>query len=211
MGILSATVGGLTSWLTLHQHVGYIVLFLGSYFETVVGPAFFIPGEIFFLAGSILGGAKILNIWIVIAVLYTGGILGDSTSYFIGKKMGASVFKEGRLILNPKNHERGEKFFQRHGYKSIFLARLLGPLSWITPFLSGTYRIPYGTFLSFEIPGVVVGIGEFILVGYFFGTNYKVILPLVERYILFVIAVIVLFFLGRWYFQKHKKEPIIEA
>ncbi len=196
MSFFSSTIGGLMSWLTLHQGLAYLVLFTGSYTETLIGASFFIPGEVFFLAGSILAGAHVLNIWLVALVIYPGAILGDTSSYWIGRYLGKRVFKEGRWVFSMVNYQKGEEFFKRHGNKSIFLARLLGPLSWITPFLAGAYAIPYPEFLKYNIPGILVGIGEFLIVGYFFGNQYQRILGLVQQYLLAVGVVALLLFIG---------------
>ena len=189
-------------WLTIHQELAYIILFLGSYSETLIGMSFFVPGEVFFLSGSILAGAGVLNIWLVMLAIYPGAMLGDSSSYWIGRGLGSKVFKEGRRIFSIANYQKGEAFFRRHGNKSIFLARLLGPLSWITPFLAGAYKIPYDEFVRYNIPGILVGIGEFLIIGYFFGNQYQNILSVVQRYILEFGVVALVLLIGARYFIK---------
>lgn len=191
-------------WLSVHTQLAYLILFLGSYFETLIGPGFFIPGEIFFLSGSILAGLGVLNIWVIIIILYAGGMLGDSSSYFIGFKTSDSFFKENNFLFSLKNYQRGENFFKKHGKKAIFLARLLGPLSWITPFLSGVFKIPYRDFLKYNIPGVLVGIGEFIVVGYFFGNQYSRILLILQKYTLAIVLFFVAIIFLIWYIRKIK-------
>ena len=179
-----------TTFLTAHTLLAYGVLFLGAYFETMVGIAFVLPGEAFFLPGALLAGAGILNIWVVAIALYLGGMLGDTSSFWIGKRSGRALFKEGNKIFTPKNYKRGERLFKRFGTKAVFYARLLGPLSWITPFLAGAYDIPYRKFLLYNIPGVIVGIGEFLVVGYFFGNRYKEILGFLQKYTALAVAAI---------------------
>lgn len=186
-------------WLTAHQQLAYLVLFAGAYFETLIGPSFFIPGEIIFIPGALLGGAGVLNIWLVIIICYAGGILGDSSSYLIGKKAGnwflSSVLKKERWLFNFKNYERGEAFFKNHGPKAIFLARIGGPFSWVTPFLAGIWQVPYQTFLKYNIPGITIGIGWFLVVGYFFGSQYQMILGFIKTsfwFVLLLLAIIIL-------------------
>lgn len=181
-------------WLTAHQHIAYAVLFFGSYFETVVGPGFFIYGELFFLPGSILAGTGVLNIWAVALATLSGGIFGDYTSYELGRKHGRYIFKTGNKYFSPENHKLGANFFNAHGPKALFFARLLGPLSWITPFLAGTYGIPRKTFFTYNIPGVFVGIGEFLIVGYFFGTNYQAVLAFIQQKMAGILALLFVFF-----------------
>ncbi len=187
LNIFNHTVNGLSLWLSANTMLAYAVLFFGSYFETLIGPGFFIYGEVFFLSGAILAGTGVLNIWFVSFWLIIGGFLGDTSSFFIGRKYGTRFFKEHNQVFNFTNYKRGENFFVEHGAKSIFFARLLGPLSWITPFLAGTYKMSYPKFIVFNIPGILVGIGEFLVVGYFFGKNYAKALDLVQKELFTVI------------------------
>lgn len=202
--LLSTTLAGMMTWLTAHQTIAYVVLFAGSYFETVVGPGFFIYGEFFFLPGAILAGARVLNIWLVAITTILGGILGDFTSYGLGQKYGLSLFKEGNRFFTPENHKKGALFFEKYGAKGIFFARLLGPLSWITPFLAGTYKIPRNTFFKYNIPAVIVGIGEFLVVGYFFGANYETALKFIQKDVAYVLG-IALIFIAIYYIIKRNK------
>ncbi len=189
-------IGGLTGFLAVHYYLAYLFLFLGSFFETLIGPGFFIYGEFIFLAGAILGGTGVLNIWLVALACITGGFLGDSASYFIGIKYGkgfvSHFLHKKNKYLTLKNYTKAKIFFQRHGKKSIFFARLLGPLSWITPFLAGTLHVKYKDFLKYNIPGVIVGIGEFMIVGYLFGFSYNLFLPKIEKYILYILIALII-------------------
>jgi membrane-associated protein len=202
--LFSTTLAGMMTWLTAHQTIAYIVLFAGSYFETVIGPGFFLYGELFFLPGAILAGTGVLNIWWVTLATIPAGILGDFTSYSIGRKYGLGFFKEGNKYFTPENHKKGEDFFAKYGAKGIFFARLLGPLSWITPFLAGTYKIPRRTFFKYNIPAVIVGIGEFLVAGYFFGANYESALKFIQKDIA-AILIIILLFITTYYIIKRNK------
>ncbi len=185
----------LIAFFDAHRGVAYLILFFGSYFETLIGPSFFLPGEIFFLSGAILAGAGHLNIWLVSFACIFGGVSGDSTSFWIGRAYGErivrAVFKKGRKYLNEKNYERAKRKFLEQGVKFAFFARLLGPLSWITPFIAGTLQAQYAQFLMYNVPGAIVGIGQFMVVGYLFGFSYGKILPLLGEYTLVSTALFV--------------------
>ncbi len=207
MGILLiGTLTQLVHWLSLHRDAAYGVLFLGAYFETLIGPCFFIPGEAVFLSGSILAGHGVLALKLVVPVLYAGALLGDSSSYLIGRVSKGSIFKEGRMILNPENYKKGHQVFLKYGPKAIFFARFLGPISWITPFLAGVYQVPYKTFIRYNIPGVILGVGQFILIGYFFGYKYEDVMWFVERYSVFVIVIALLIVTSRWYMKRRNEK-----
>jgi membrane-associated protein len=198
-------LGVFMAWLAIHMHLAYGVLFAGAYFEALVGPSFFIPGELFLLGGSILAGTGVLDIWLVLIALYSGAILGDSSSYFIGRKIGSSIFHERKKFLNIKNYKKIELMLEKYGTKAIFFARLIGPFSKVAPVLAGIFEIPFRTFLLYNIPGVIVGCGEFIVAGYFFGNRYELILWIVERYFLVLFIALGAFFLGRWYWKKRRR------
>ncbi len=198
------------NFLSHHQDIVYIILFLGSMFETIIGFSFFVYGEIFFLAGSIMAGSGILNIYNVALSLYLGAILGDNISYFIGRKYGKNIYYTLRKInflkkyINKKNYVKSAKFLQKKGAMSLFFARLLGPLSWIMPFIAGIYKIDYKKFLIFNTLGIIVGIGEFIVVGYFFGMHYKEILTLLQKYFWVIIIFIIIFFMFKKFIRIKK-------
>jgi len=179
-------------FLKTHIFLSYLVLFFGSYFETLIGVGFFVYGEIFFLSGAVVAGAGILNIWIVALSVVFGAALGDSSSFALGRKYGMSFFKEHHKFFNHTNYQKGQDFFNKYGTKAIFLARLLGPLSWVTPFLAGVYKIPYGQFLKYNIPGIIVGIGQFLIVGYFLGNGYQKFLSVTKNYFLAALFIILL-------------------
>ncbi len=191
-------------FLTTHTLLAYAVLFLGSYFETLIGVGFFIYGEIFFIPGALLAGAGVLNIWLVAVALIAGGVLGDSSSFVLGKKYGASIFKEHNKIFSLTNYQKGLDFFDKYGTKAIFFARLLGPVSWITPFLAGTYNVPYKKFIGYNILGVTVGIGQFLIVGYFFGANYETVLSIIKNDAI-VVGIVAVIVLGLYYVYQRNR------
>jgi membrane-associated protein len=169
-------------YLAQHRDSAYAVLFLGAFFETLIPFSLAILGEIFFLSGAILAGLGTLDLWAVTGVLYLGGILGDNASYWIGRRYGQGLFARlshlpriGRH-LHVENYRRGLEFFRRRGAFAVLAARFSGPLSWVMPALAGVFRLHYITFLRFNSLGVVLGIGQFILLGYFFGTHLESIL-----------------------------------
>lgn len=197
-------LGDFTAWLEAHETVAHLILFAGMYLESLVGTNFFLPGEIFLISGSALAGIGGLSLPLVIAALYGGAVLGDSSSYWIGRRAGPSVFKEERRILNPKNYARGEALFRKHGKKAIFFARLVGPMNLVTPFLAGIYRVPYGEFLKFNLPGIFLGVGQFVIIGYFFGTNFETALLILRRYFFVLFGLVVALLALRWYLKSGK-------
>jgi membrane-associated protein len=117
-----------------------------------------------------------------------------------------SVFREGNKIFSLVNYEKGKNFFDRFGSKSLLIARIAGPFSWITPFLAGVYDVPYKQFVLYNTPGVIIGIGQFLIIGYFFGSSYQLILDWMGKYgpiagVFIGIILVVLYF----FFRKRKE------
>jgi membrane-associated protein len=181
------SVAGALQLLAHHQTIAYPILFIGALVETLIPFSLIIYGEFFFLSGSILAAVGILDIWAVTAALYAGGILGDNCSYWLGRNYGVRIFdrfSNWPLLsrgLSQKVQKKGIAFFQDHGDLAVLLARLSGPFSWITPTLAGMYRQPYKRFVIFNALGVVMGIGEFLIIGYLLGNSLDSITTLLAH------------------------------
>jgi len=201
----------LINFIQNNLNLAYFILFLGSFFETIIPFCFFVYGEIFFLTGGILAGLGLLNIYIVSFVLIFGGILGDNFSYFLGKKYGNKFInyfenkKYFKKYINNKNILKGEKYIEKKGHYAIFLARISGPISWITPFLVGLLKYDFIKFLKYNTPGVIVGISQFIIIGYFFGNYLKIIFHYLDLFFYLIILIIFSIFLIFYFIKKYKK------
>ncbi|MET0067686.1 MAG: DedA family protein [Candidatus Thiodiazotropha sp.] len=178
----------LTERLAEYRNGAYAVLFLGAFFETLIPFSLAILGEVFFISGALLAGMGALNVWGVFGVMLLGGVLGDHASYWLGRRYGRGLFDQlarwplpGRMF-KPEGYRRGRAFFRRRGALAVFAARFSGPLSWVMPALAGVFRLDYRTFARFNALGVALGIGQFILVGYFFGVYMPQILDMLGRY-----------------------------
>ncbi len=116
-------------------------------------------------AGYLLSSGPIYG---VVSVLI-GGFIGDQLSYFIGRRYGVN----GRRWLGqriPKSRRaiaRSRLVLRKRGPLVVAIARLLGPVAWIMPFLAGSYALPWITFTTFSLIGLFIGVGQFVLAGFF--------------------------------------------
>ncbi len=212
-----ASLEHMTAVLAEQNQMAYGVLFLGAFFETLIPISMIVPGELFFFAGSLLAGMGALNVWAVLALLYSGGILGDNASYWLGRSCGSSLLERlacwpvlGRLI-NQDKYQRGVDFFKHRGAIAVFVARLSGPLSWVMPAMAGMFRLNYATFLSFNTLGIVIGIGQFIVVGYFFGEYLPLILEWIDHFGTAILAFIsALIAAGTWYWWRRRAQALLD-
>jgi membrane-associated protein len=184
--------------LSTNHTAVYPILFLGSFFETLIPFSLMIYGEIFFIAGAVLAGAGKLNIWAVAGVLYCGAILGDNSSYWLGRRYGINLFDVLskwpviRHFFKESYKEKGIQFFRKRGEAAVFFARLCGPFSWFVPALAGVFQQRYCRFIIFNTLGIIIGIGEFLVLGYLFGNHLDQIVVGLQRIGILPVAILVL-------------------
>lgn len=189
-------LGLLIDFISNHSHYAYIILFFGAICDTLFPISFLIYGEIFFLSGAILAGMGVLNIFILVPILYAGGIIGDNTSYYIGHKYGSRILnwihEKGWFsrIFKKESQATLTKMLEEKGEVSIIFARVWGPIARISPFIIGTLQYKYSKFFRYDLAGAIFWISIFISVGYFFGTNYENILQYIYNYIFLFLLII---------------------
>lgn len=148
----------------------YALLFAIIFAETgfVITP--FLPGDsLLFAAGTLAAGSG-LDIQWLLPLLVAASFSGDNTNYWIGYHVGPRVFRRAQSrLLNLEYLERAHAFYERHGGKTVLLARFLPILRTFAPFVAGIGRMPYVRFLAFSLSGAVAWIGLFTLAGYYFG------------------------------------------
>lgn len=167
----------------------YLILFLIIFCETgfVVTP--FLPGDsLLFVAGAVAAGGGI-DIHMLFAVLAVASFSGDNTNYWIGRYAGPRIFRrKGSLLFNPAHLELTNRFYERHGGKTVLIARFVPVVRTFAPFVAGMGRMAYNRFLSYALAGAILWIGSLSYAGYFFGN-----LPIVkENLSLVIIGIVVL-------------------
>ena len=147
----------------------YALLFLIIFVETglVVFP--FLPGDsLLFIAGA-FAGAGVLDIRVLIPLLVIAAVLGDHTNYWIGRRAGDRMLAWDNRLVRPQYVRSAQEFFDRHGKKSIFLARFVPIVRTFTPFLSGIGKMHYPEFAKWEFAGSLCWVLVFVGGGYLFG------------------------------------------
>lgn len=155
----------------------YAILFLIIFCETglVIFP--FLPGDsLLFVAGALAAGGG-MDIVTLCLVLLAAAVLGDNTNYWIGHKFGPQVFRwENSRFFNKAAFDKTHEFFERHGGKTIIIARFLPLVRTFAPFVAGVARMTYGRFVALDFLGGCIWIFSLCLGGYLFGN-----LPLVRN------------------------------
>lgn len=169
----------------------YWVLFAIIFCETGLVITPFLPGDsLLFAAGALaaLPGSPI-NVGFLWALLLVAGILGDGVNYHIGKFIGPKVFRaKDSFFLRQKHLHYAQNFYEKHGGKTIILARFVPIVRTFAPFVAGIGTMKYSRFLGFNIVGALAWVSLFLLSGFFLGN-----IPAVQqRFHIIIIAILVL-------------------
>lgn len=164
----------------------YALLFLIIFMETgfVVTP--FLPGDSLLFAAGTFAGMGDLNVVVLIILLVIAAILGDTINYWIGHFIGPKAFSGNIRFLKKEYLERTHEFYEKHGGKTIILARFIPIIRTFAPFVAGVGAMTYWRFITYNIVGGIVWVLIFTLGGYFFGN-----IPAVqENFTLVILAII---------------------
>ena len=165
----------------------YALLFTVVFIETglVIWP--FLPGDsLLFVAGAVAAAGG-MDIGAVMAVLVAAALTGDNVNYGIGRWIGPRVFHyEKSRWFNPAHLARAHAFYERHGGKTIILARFIPIVRTYVPFVAGVGAMPYARYIGACVAGALIWVVSLCSAGYFFGN-----LPLVKNNLSFVILLIV--------------------
>jgi membrane-associated protein len=190
----------------------YGLLFFVIFMETgfVVTP--FLPGDsLLFAAGAFASPVtgEALNIYVLVGLLTVAAVLGDTANYWIGHFVGERAY--GSRWVKKEYIDRTHAFFEKHGGKTIFLARFVPIIRTFAPFVAGVGKMSYGYFFSYNVVGGMIWVPLLTLSGYFFGT-----LPFVQKNFEFVIIAIILIslipvFLEAWKARQEGAKEKIEV
>lgn len=173
--------------VTTYPHFTYGILFLIVFAETgfVITP--FLPGDSLLFAAGALAASGQLNLGIVFLLITIAAILGDTINYHIGKFLGPQMFKKEDSWFFHKDHlVKAEGFYEKHGGKTIILARFIPIIRTFAPFVAGIGKMSYGKFITYNIVGGILWSAIFIFGGYLFGN-----IPWIEKNFEIVIIVII--------------------
>jgi membrane-associated protein len=166
----------------------YLILFTIIFIETGLVVMPFLPGDSLLFAAGAFAATSALNVWVVFLLLAFAAILGDTVNYWIGHRIGPRVFREDVRFLKREYLERTQRFYEKHGGKTIFLARFIPIIRTFAPFVAGVGTMRYGRFIVYNVFGGLVWTSLFTFAGFFFGN-----IPVVrDNFGLVVVAIIVI-------------------
>jgi membrane-associated protein len=158
--------------LMQYQTTTYFILCLIIFCETGLVATPFLPGDsLLFAAGALIAKLGILNVWILIPLLFMSAILGDNVNYFVGKFVGHKIFDWPilRKIIKREYLDRTHKFYEKHGGRTIVLARFVPIIRTFAPFVAGVGEMQYRKYIMYCAIGGIIWVSTLTLAGYYFG------------------------------------------
>jgi len=168
---------------------GYVALIAIVFVETGLLIGFFLPGDSLLITAGLVAAAGHLDIWRINLLLSLAAVLGDSTGYAIGRRLGPRLFTRPQsLLFNPRHVERTRTFYARHGAKTIVIARFVPIVRTFAPVVAGVGQMEYRQFLFYNVAGGVGWVTSMTWAGYLLGQT----IPNVAERIHIVVGVVIL-------------------
>lgn len=184
----------------------YLILFLIIFCETGLVLTPILPGDSLLFAAGALAATSSLDVFYLFGLLSVAAVAGDTLNYWIGHYVGPRIFhKKDVRFLNREYLDRTHSFYEKHGGKTIIIARFMPIIRTFAPFVAGIGRMTYIHFFSFNVVGGIVWIAVFVFGGYFFGN-----IPMVRKnFTLVIVAIIIISVMpGVIEFLRHRRRRV---
>ena len=193
----------------------YLLVGVFAFAETGAFVGLVVPGETVMLLGGAVAGQGAIDIYLLIAIAWFAAWAGDTTSFFIGRRLGRGfVIRNGpRFGLGRERFEKVEDYFGRHGGKTIFVGRFVGIVRALAPFIAGSSGMRYGAFVPYSILGTGIWASAHILIGYFFSRSIDTAAEYAGRGVfllgtLIVVTVGIVFTVRRLRVEKNRRAAV---
>ncbi len=207
MQLLSEFFDRLRDLPALVQWAGYVGLTLIIFAETGLLVGFFLPGDSLLVTAGLLASQPDfgLNVWWLGGILTIAAIVGDTVGYHIGKVTGPRIFTREDSVLFHKAHLlRAQAFYEKHGGKTIIIARFMPIVRTFAPVVAGVGRMQYRSFVAYNVVGGVAWVWSMLLTGYILGRTVPAVAQHIEKVILVVVFLSILPGIISWWRERSK-------
>lgn len=175
--------------VSLIKTAGYLGVFTIVFLESGLLIGFFFPGDSLLFTAGFLASQGYLDIKVLIAGCFFFAVLGDTVGYYIGKTLGPKVFtRENSIFFHKKHLDRAQKFYDKHGGKTIILARFVPVIRAFAPVVAGAGKMDYKRFVTFNLIGGVLWAIGVTFAGFYLGS----MTPNVDKYLLPIVGLIII-------------------
>lgn len=148
---------------------------------------FFLPGDSLLISAGILSSAGVINVYFLLIFVFLGAVIGDNVGYSTGKRFGKKLFtKEESRFFKPGHLVKAQEFYEKHGGKTIILARFIPFVRTFAPVVAGIGDMDYKTFFLYNLVGAFLWAVGVTLLGFFLGQ-----IPGIDNYLLLIIGIII--------------------
>ena len=182
----------------------YLVVGALSFLETGAFVGLLVPGETALLVGGAVAGQGVINVYLLIAIAWICAFLGDSTSFYLGHRLGRDfVLKHGsRVGITRERFEQVEAYFDKNGGKTVLLGRFIGLVRALSPFVAGSSGMSYRAFAPYSILGAGLQVTAHIMVGYLFSRSIEAAAKYAGLVALWLAVLIVAVVAGLWLYRR---------
>ncbi len=168
---------------------GMMMLIVIVFAETGLLIGFFLPGDSLLVTAGVFAAAGHLDIWTLLLAVSAAAVIGDQVGYFIGLRTGPRIFtREDSLLFKRAHLIRAHEFYEKHGGKTIILARFVPIIRTFAPVVAGVAEMEYRSFVTYNVLGGILWVWSTSLLGYSLGR----VVPDIDRHIHIVIVVVVI-------------------
>ncbi|MEY6432775.1 VTT domain-containing protein [Thioalkalicoccus limnaeus] len=192
----------LLDWVAAHAAWAYLILFLAALTESLAVVGMLIPGVLILLAAGALIAAGVLDLWLAWLVATIGAILGDTLSFWIGRRFKTRIRGLWPFSRYPGSLEHGERFFARFGVWSIVLGRFVGPVRAIVPLIAGMMAMRAGHFLTANVLSAMAWAPAYLLPGILFGASLKLAAEAAGRLVILALLLVALLSFSAWFSRR---------
>lgn len=161
----------LIDWMLLKLGVWvYLGLFFVVFAETGLAIGFFLPGDSLLVVAGLFAAAGKLNIAVLLITLFVAAVVGDAVGYYSGRRIGPAIFSRPKSrFFNPKHLRKAHEFYEKHGGKTIIIARFVPIVRTFAPIVAGAANMSYRQFVTYNLVGGFAWVVSMLLAGYFLG------------------------------------------